>query len=89
MSTPDEPSGFGYWFVYDLDKENWPKKRTNWIEIILEYRDPQVIPEITLHDIEMEIRYLMEKLMEKNFHQNENPDLGSSLHLRDITINRS
>ena len=86
MSVPNNSGfGFGYWFIYELDKTFWPKKGKNWIEIILDYRDPQVIPEITLHDIEMEIRYLKGK----NFHRNEDPDLGPSLNLRDLTINRS
>ena len=85
MSTPNRGSGFGYWFVYHLDQAWWPRKGKNEVEVRLEHRDSTVIPEILLHDVEMEIRYLMGK----NYHRNEDPDLGPSLPLRDTVIHRS
>ena len=55
------------------------------MEILLEHRDPTVMPEILLHDVELEIRYLMGR----NYHRNEDPDLGPSLPLRDTVMHRS
>ena len=69
MSTPNRGSGFGYWFVYRLDPSCWPRKGKNEVEILLEHRDPTVMPEILLHDVELEIRYLMGR----NYHRNEDP----------------
>ncbi|MYC80971.1 MAG: hypothetical protein F4X19_02615 [Acidobacteria bacterium] len=85
MSTPNRGGGFGYWFVYRLDASHWPRKGKNEVEVLLEHRDATVIPEILLHDVELEIRYLMGR----NYHRNEDPDLGPSLPLRDTVLHRS
>jgi len=63
---------FGYWFVYRLDPEHWPRKGNNTLEVTLARRDPDVTPQIYLRDVEMEIKYLMGK----NFHRDQDPDLG-------------
>jgi hypothetical protein len=85
MSTPNRGGGFGYWFVYRLDSSHWPRKGKNELEVSLEHRDPTIVPEILLHDVELEIRYLMGR----NYHRNEDPDLGPSLPLRDTVLHRS
>jgi hypothetical protein len=63
---------FGYWFVYRLDPDHWPRNGKNTLEVTLTRRDPDVTPQIFLRDVEMEIKYLMGK----NFHRGQDPDLG-------------
>lgn len=63
---------FGYWFVYKLDAEHWPKQGQNVVEVTLLRRDPEVTPQIYLRDVELEIKYLLGK----NFHRGQDPDLG-------------
>jgi hypothetical protein len=65
---------FGYWFVFKLDREYWPKQGKNTFEVTLTCRDADVTPPVTLRDVELEIKYLMGK----NFHRDqiEDPELG-------------
>ena len=64
---------FGYWFGYQLEPEHWPLKGRNTLEVMLLERDPEVSPEIAVHDVELETRYLLGK----NFHRGYvDPDLG-------------
>jgi hypothetical protein len=62
-----------YWYVFDLDKEYWPVRGLTKVEVVLESRDPDVVPGLQLRDVELEIKYLMGK----NFHRGFiDPDLG-------------
>jgi len=72
MHAPRYPV-FGYWFLYKLDPEHWPKQGKNTFEVTLMRRDPEVTPPVTLRDVELEIKYLMGR----NFHRGQDPDLGS------------
>ena len=63
----------GYWYVFRLDREHWPVKGHNTVEVTLLERDPDVTPQVQLRDVELEIKYLMGK----NFHRDfVDPDLG-------------
>ena len=63
----------GYWFVYTLERDHWPRNGANRMEITLLERDPEVTKPITVRDLELETRYLMGK----NFHREYvDPDLG-------------
>ena len=55
----------GYWYVFTLDKENWPVKGKNQITINMKKRDDGVIPLPKVLDVELEIKYLMGK----NYHR--------------------
>ena len=50
---------FGYWYVFRLDRDRWPVKGANSLEVTLHERDPDVTPQISLRDVELETRYLM------------------------------
>ena len=63
---------FGYWFVYRLSRDYWPKRGKNSLEVFLTRRDPDVIPQIALRDVELEIKYLMGK----NYRRDQDSDLG-------------
>jgi hypothetical protein len=63
---------FGYWFIFKLDPKHWPPKGINTLEVTATHRDPDTTPQLTLRDVEMEIKYLMGK----NFHRGQDPDLG-------------
>jgi hypothetical protein len=62
----------GYWYIWRLDTAHWPEMGGNRFEVTLVRRDPDLIPEITLRDVELEIKYKMGK----NFHRGQDPDLG-------------
>ena len=64
MSAPRYRTGSGYWFVFRLDRNHWPNNGKNTIEVSLTRRDPDVIDEVFVRDVELEIKYLMGK----NFH---------------------
>jgi hypothetical protein len=69
---------FGYWFIYKLDSDHWPRKGHNTVEVTLNERDPDVTPQIELRDVELEVKYLMGK----NFHRGlVDPDLGPYEHV--------
>jgi hypothetical protein len=64
MAAPRYRVG-GYWFIYRLDSDHWPRKGHNTIEVTLNERDPDVTPQLELRDVELEVKYLMGK----NFHR--------------------
>ena len=64
---------FGYWFIFRLDREHWPVRGRNVLEVTLVRRDPQVIPEASVRDVEMEVKYLKGKSFHRDF---VDPDLG-------------
>jgi len=72
MSAPRYRTGSGYWFIFKLDREHWPIKGRNGIEISLTRRDPDVVPQVFLRDVELEIQYLLGR----NFHRDQDTDLG-------------
>jgi len=63
---------FGYWFIFKLGPEHWPRKGNNTLEVTLSKRDPDVTPPVVLRDVELEIHYLMGR----NFHRGQDLDLG-------------
>jgi len=73
MVAPRYRTGSGYWFIYRLDREHWPKQGQNTLEVTLTRRDPDVTPQVFVRDVEMEIKYLLGK----NFHRGQDPDLGA------------
>lgn len=72
MSAPRYRTGWGYWFVFRLDQENWPIRGFNSLEMTLVWRNPNMVPQVYLRDVELEIKYLMGK----NFNRGQDPDLG-------------
>jgi hypothetical protein len=68
---------FGYWFIFKLDRDHWPRTGENEFEVTLHQRDEVAIPDIILRDVELEIKYLKGK----NFHRSfVDPDLGAFEH---------
>ena len=70
---------FGYWFIFKLDSDHWPRTGNNTVEVTLEHQDPDVTPQIFVRDVELETKYLMGK----NFHrgpQYTDSDLGPYEH---------
>ncbi len=73
MRAPRFRTGTCYWFVYRLGPDHWPRRGTNEIEVELVKREPEVIPPLTLRDVELEVRYLMGRAYHRGF---VDPDLG-------------
>ncbi|MCZ6676794.1 MAG: hypothetical protein O7E52_06045 [Candidatus Poribacteria bacterium] len=76
MSAPRYRTGSGYWFIYRLDVKHWPQKGENTLQVTLLRREPDVIPQIYVRDVELEIKYLMGQ----NFHRGQDADLGPYDH---------
>ena len=72
MRAPRYRTGSGYWFIYRLDEARWPQCGDNTLEVTLLERDPDIIPESYLRDVELEVKYLMGK----HFHRGQDADLG-------------
>jgi len=75
MSAPRYRTGSGYWFVAHLDRGHWPRRGRNLLEVTLDKRDRGVTPQVTVRDVELEIRYLMGR----SFHRTPERELGPSL----------
>ena len=74
MSIPRNRRVGGYWFVFRPDRDYWPVKGGNSLEVTLLERDPDVTPDVSIEHVELETKYLMGK----NFYHGEvDPDLGS------------
>ena len=63
----------GYWFIYQLDPEHWPKKGRNIVEVRVLKRDRDITPQLTLRNVELEVKYLLGK----NLGRAADPDLGA------------
>ena len=73
MMAPRFRTGAGYWFIFRLDRDHWPRSGDNVLEVTLLDRDPAIVPQIHIRDVELETKYLMGK----NFHRRfVDPDLG-------------
>ena len=68
---------FGQWYVFRLEREHWPAKGGNTVEVTLLERDPNVTPPAAVRDVELETRYLMGKSFHRGF---VDPDLGPYEH---------
>ena len=79
MQSPRYRSHPGYWYIFKLDRSHWPQNGDNNLDITLNYRYPEVTPEIYVRDVEMEIKYLRGKGAHRGAH-NTDPDLGSYVH---------
>lgn len=63
---------FGYWFVYTLDREDWPKQGKNTVEVTLLKKDNVVVQDFTVQDVELETKYQISR----NFWVDDDPDIG-------------
>ena len=74
MSGPRNRSGPTYWFIFRLDQAHFPQRGERYeLEVTLLERDPDVLGEVSLRDVELELKYLMGR----NFHRGYvDPDLG-------------
>ena len=77
MSAPRHRGGPTYWFVFRLDQEHWPQQGDNTLEVTLLERDPDLLGEVSLRDVELEIKYLMGKSFHRGY---VDPDLGPYEH---------
>lgn len=76
MTAPRYRVG-GQWFIFRLDREHWPVRGENRLEITLLERDPKVLGDSQVRDVELEIKYLMGKAFHRGF---VDPDLGPYEH---------
>ena len=65
MSAPRYRVGSGYWFIYDLDEEDWPVRGDNTLEITHDVVDKIPLEQTLVRDVELDVRYLMGK----NYHR--------------------
>jgi hypothetical protein len=73
MSGPRNRSGPTYWFIFRLDRAYFPQRGENELEVTLLERDLDVLGDVSLRDVELELKYLMGR----NFHRGYvDPDLG-------------
>ena len=63
---------FGYWFIFRLEREFWPVRGKNAIEVVLRHRDADIIPKLNLRDVEFDLKYLGGK----NFARGQDADVG-------------
>lgn len=63
---------FGYWFIFRLEREFWPVRGKNTIEVVLRHRDANIIPKLNLRDVEFDLKYLGGK----NFARGQDADVG-------------
>jgi hypothetical protein len=76
MQAPRYRTGSGYWYVFRLDRQHWPRKGGNVLEMELLRRDRQVTPRLYVRDVELEVQYLMGR----NFNRGQDVDLGPHEH---------
>ena len=67
LTGPRGGGSGGYWFVYTLNEDNWPVKGNNLLEVTLDHRDPDVISDVTVRQVELETKYLMGKNFRRGF----------------------
>ena len=74
MSAPRFRAMGSYWFIFKLDREHWPLKGRNTLEVTFHEDHPDLIVQTPyIRDVEMDIKYLMGK----NFHREfVDADLG-------------
>jgi hypothetical protein len=68
---------FGQWFVFRLEGEFWPDVGENHFAMTVLERDPEMIQDVALRDVELEIRYLPGKSFNRGF---VDEDLGPYDH---------
>ena len=66
------------WFIFRLDRVHWPAKGPNSLEVTLVDDDPDIVLEPSVHDVELEIKYLMGQSFHRGF---VDPDLGTYEHV--------
>ncbi len=58
----------GYWFIFKLDREHWPVKGVNTLEVTLNEDDPDlIVPTPHIRDVELDTKYLMGKNFYRDF----------------------
>ena len=73
ISTPRAIGGYGYWYIFRLDRDHWPQTGSNTLEVTLLERDPLLRGQIQVRHVELETKYLRGK----NHHRGYvDPDLG-------------
>ena len=78
MTSPRFRVMGGYWYVFRLDREHWPVAGENRLEVTLLHRVADVTTGCRLHDVEVDIRYLLGK----HFHRGYvDADLGPYEHV--------
>jgi hypothetical protein len=73
MSGPRNRSGPTYWFIFRLDRTHWLQQGENELEVTLLERDPNVLDDVSLRDVELELKYLMGRSFHRGY---VDPDLG-------------
>ena len=73
MSGPRNRSGPTYWFIFRLDRTHWLQQGENELEVTLLERDPDVLGDVSLRDVELELKYLMGRSFHRGY---VDPDLG-------------
>ena len=73
MYAPVGRIGGGYWHIYKLSREHWPRQGKNVLEVTLTRPDPAVSSmKPALSDLELELKYTLSR----NFRIDADPDLG-------------
>lgn len=73
MYAPVGRKGSGYWHIYKLEREYWPKKGKNLVDVKLTRPDSAVSKlSQVVSDVELELKYTLSR----NFRIDADPDLG-------------
>ena len=64
----------GYWFVFTLDRDSWPRQGANTLQVTLLERDAVATPPVIVQDVELETKYLMGKHFRRG---HDDPALGA------------
>ena len=74
LTNPRRGAGYGYWYIFRLGRDNWPKIGSNTLEVTLLHRDPVLTEQLNIRHVELETKYLMGKNHHRGF---VDPDLGA------------
>ena len=62
----------GYWYLFPLTADCWPRRGRNTLEVTLDEADPELTTPRALHDVELKVDYLIGK----SFTRDRDLDLG-------------
>ncbi len=62
----------GYWYLFPLTADCWPRRGRNTLEVTLDEADPELATPRALHDVELKVDYLIGK----SFTRDRDLDLG-------------
>lgn len=67
MDAPRHRTGPSYWHIFRPDPDTWPIKGRNTLTVELHQRDTAMLGDVSLSDVELEIKYLKGKHFQRGY----------------------